>query len=38
VAEVLSQLSTLQRQAREAGDLAVALGCIQAAARVAMLG
>lgn len=37
LAAALSQLATLQQEARAAGDLAVALGCIRAAARLAML-
>ena len=37
VAEVLSQYNSLQVEAREKGQLAVALGCIHGAARVAQL-
>ena len=35
VAELLSQLATLQQEARARGDLAAALGCINATARLA---
>ena len=37
IAEVLSQYNSLQVEARERGQLAVALGCIHGAARVAQL-
>lgn len=37
VAEVLSQYNSLQVEAREKGQLAVALGCIHGAAKVAQL-
>ena len=37
VAEVLSQYNSLQVEAREKGQLAVALGCIHGAAKVAKL-
>ena len=37
VADLLSQYSTLQQQAREQNHLAVALGCINGAARLAQL-
>jgi hypothetical protein len=37
IADRLSQLSTLQQDARAAGNHAAALGCINAAARIACL-
>ena len=37
IADLLSQLSTLQQDARAAGNHAAALGCINAAARIACL-
>ena len=37
IAEVLSSYNSLQREARERGHLAVALGCINGAAKVAKL-
>lgn len=37
IAELLSQLSTLQMEARRKGQLHVALGCINQAARLARL-
>jgi hypothetical protein len=37
VAELLSQSSTLQMEARKRGQLSVALGCINTAARLAQL-
>jgi hypothetical protein len=37
IAEVLSQYNSLQVEAREKGQLAVALGCIHGAAKVAKL-
>jgi hypothetical protein len=37
LAELLAQLATLQQEARERGDLAVALGCINATARLAQV-
>ena len=37
IAEVLSQYNSLQVEARSKGQLAVALGCIHGAARVAQL-
>ena len=37
VAEILSQYSTLQLEARKAGQLHVALGCIHGAAKLAQL-
>ena len=38
LAALLSQLAALQQEARDRGDLAVALGCINASARLAGLG
>ena len=37
IADLLSQLSTLQQDARDAGNHAAVLGCINAAARIACL-
>ena len=37
IADLLSQYSTLQQQARDQNHLAVALGCINGAARLAQL-
>ena len=37
VSELLSQASTLQMEARKRGQLSVALGCINTAARLAQL-
>ena len=37
IAEVLGQYNSLQVEARNKGQLAVALGCIHGAARVAQL-
>lgn len=37
VADLLTQLSTLQDEARKAGNLAVALGCINSAGRIAQI-
>lgn len=37
VADLLSQLSTIQMEARRRGQLSVALGCINAAARLAQI-
>ncbi len=34
IADLLGQLSTLQQDARDAGNYAAALGCINAAARI----
>ena len=36
-ADVLSQLSTLQKEARNNGQLHVALGCINAMAKIAQI-